>query len=97
MEEHEMHAEYIDVRTSLIEKLRDCFVARATNKNADQNIIAVGTTSLYGIHSQYNGIPLFKTLGESAGKISLKPDDKFYDPWHQWIKENSNTLALAED
>ncbi len=51
-------------------------------------LIAVGTTSLYGIHSQYNGIPLFKTLGESAGKISMKPDDKFYDPWHQWIKEN---------
>ncbi len=54
----------------------------------DNVLIAVGTTSLYGIHSQYNGIPLFKTLGESAGKISMKPDDKFYDPWHQWIKEN---------
>jgi hypothetical protein len=53
-----------------------------------QTLVAVGTTSLYGIHSQYNGIPLFKTLGESAGKISLKPDDKFYDPWHQWLKEN---------
>ena len=53
-----------------------------------QTLIAVGTTSLYGIHSQYNGIPLFKTLGESAGKISLKPEDKFYDPWHQWLKEN---------
>jgi len=53
----------------------------------DNVLIAVGTTSLYGIHSQYNGIPLFKTLGESAGKISMKPDDKFYDPWHQWIKE----------
>ena len=51
-------------------------------------LIAVGTTSLYGIHSQYNGIPLFKTLGESAGKISLKPEDKFYDPWHHWLKEN---------
>jgi hypothetical protein len=57
-------------------------------------LIAVGTTSLYGIHSQYNGIPLFKTLGESAGKISLKPDDKFYDPWHQWIKENKNDWYL---
>jgi len=54
----------------------------------DNILIAVGTTSLYGIHSQYNGIPLFKTLGESAGKISLKPDDKFYDPWHHWIQEN---------
>jgi hypothetical protein len=53
-----------------------------------QTLIAVGTTSLYGIHSQYNGIPHFKTLGESAGKISLKPDDEFYEPWHQWIKEN---------
>lgn len=53
-----------------------------------QTLIAVGTTSLYGIHSQYNGIPHYKTLGESAGKISTKPDDKFYDPWHQWLKEN---------
>jgi len=53
-----------------------------------QTLIAVGTTSLYGIHSQYNGIPHFKTLGESAGKISIKPDDEFYDPWHQWLKEN---------
>ena len=53
-----------------------------------QTLIAVGTTSVYGIHSQYNGIPLFKTLGESAGKISLKPEDKFYDPWHHWLKEN---------
>ena len=51
-------------------------------------LIAVGTTSLYGIHSQYNAIPHFKTLGETAGKISIKPDDKFYDPWHQWLKEN---------
>ena len=57
-------------------------------KKYDNVLIAVGTTSLYGIHSQYNGIPLFKTLGESAGKISIKPDDKYYDPWHQWLKEN---------
>jgi len=57
-------------------------------KKYENILIAVGTTSLYGIHSQYNGIPLFKTLGESAGKISIKPDDKFYDPWHQWLKEN---------
>ena len=53
MEDHEMHAEYIDVRTSLIEKLRDCFVVRATNKNTDQNIIAVGTTSLRTLESLY--------------------------------------------
>ena len=34
----------------------------------------------------YNGIPQWKTLGETKGKISLKPDDKFYDVWHQWLK-----------
>jgi hypothetical protein len=51
-------------------------------------LVAVETTSLYGINSQYNGIPLFKTLGESAGKINIKPDDEFYDPWHQWLKEH---------
>jgi hypothetical protein len=53
-----------------------------------QELIAVGTTSLYGIHSQYNGIPHFKTLGESAGKVSTKPDDSVYEVWHQWLKEN---------
>jgi hypothetical protein len=57
-------------------------------KTYGQTLIGVGTTSLYGIHSQYNGIPHFKTLGESAGKITIKPDDKFYEPWHQWLKEN---------
>jgi hypothetical protein len=61
-----------------------------------QTLIAVGTTSLYGIHSQYNGIPHYKTLGESAGKISTKPDDKFYDPWHQWLKENRSDWYNAE-
>ena len=54
----------------------------------EDTLIAVGTTSLYGIHSQYNAIPHFKTLGESKGKISIKPDDKFYDVWHHWLKEN---------
>ena len=61
-----------------------------------QTLIAVGTTSLYGIHSQYNGIPHYKTLGESAGKISTKPDDKFYDPWHQWLKKNRSDWYNAE-
>ena len=55
-----------------------------------QTLIAVGTTSLYGIHSQYNGIPHFKTLGESAGKVATKPDDSVYEGWHHWIKENKS-------
>ena len=50
-------------------------------------LVAVGTTSLYGASSQYNGIPHFKTLGESAGKVNIKPDDYYYNMFHQWLKE----------
>jgi hypothetical protein len=50
-------------------------------------LCAIHTTALYGASSQYNGIPHFKTLGESAGKIGIKPDDNVYRPWMLWIKE----------
>lgn len=53
----------------------------------DNTLVGITTTSLYGIHSQYNGLPNFKTLGESKGMISIKPDDKVYVPLHHWIKE----------
>ena len=53
-------------------------------------LVAVGTTSLYGVHSQYNGIPHFKTLGESKGMIGTKPDDEFYEPWHEWLKSEKS-------
>jgi len=56
-------------------------------KTYGDELVGLTTTSLYGIHSMYNGIPLWKTLGESAGKISLKPDDSIYKPWHKWMKE----------
>ena len=55
-------------------------------KKYGNKLIAVGTTSLYGIHSIYNSIPHFKTLGESKGLISIKPDDKYYDVWHHWLQ-----------
>jgi S-adenosylmethionine:tRNA ribosyltransferase-isomerase len=45
MEEHEMHAEYIDVQKSFVEMLRD-------NASA-KTIIAVGTTSLRTLESLY--------------------------------------------
>ena len=51
-------------------------------------LIGVTTKSLYGVHSQYNGIPHWKTLGESAGKIAIKPDDDVYFVWANWLKEN---------
>jgi hypothetical protein len=57
-------------------------------ENYDETLIGVTTTSLYGVHSQYNSIPHWKTLGESTGKISIKPDDSVYKVWSDWLKEN---------
>ena len=57
-------------------------------ENYDETLVGITTTSLYGVHSQYNGIPHWKTLGESTGKISIKPDDSVYKVWSSWLKEN---------
>ena len=62
-------------------------VRDAWRKLYSQTLVGISTTSLYGIHSMYNGIPHWKTLGESKGRISIKPDDVIYDSWHQWYKE----------
>ena len=48
-------------------------------KTYGDELVGLTTTALYGVHSMYNGIPLWKTLGESAGKIALKPDDSVYN------------------
>ena len=51
------------------------------------NVLAgVSTTSLYGVHSQYNGMPHFKTMGVSTGKILIKPDDVVFSVWSEWLK-----------
>lgn len=55
-------------------------------------LCAIHTTSLYGNGSMYNSIPHFKSLGESAGKVGIKPDDSIYLPWLQWLKENHNDV-----
>ena len=47
MEEHEMHAEFIDVQKSFIDMLRNQFLA------GEQKVIAVGTTSLRTLESLY--------------------------------------------
>jgi len=65
-------------------------------KKYKNKLIAVNTTSLYGVHSQYNGIPHYKTLGETAGKISIKPDDDVYEPWHHYVKEKYPEWYQAE-
>lgn len=51
-------------------------------------LVGMTTTSLYGPNSMYCGIPYWEGCGCSAGKISLKPDDHFYDLWHDYIKKN---------
>ena len=71
-------------------------VRDAWKKTYGQTLVGLSTTSLYGIHSMYNSIPLCKTLGSSSGKIALKPDDETYDVWHQWLKENQSEEYLRQ-
>ena len=82
-------------------KLVACFVTSSVVRDAwketyGQTLVGTSTTSLYGIHSMYNSIPLWKTLGESKGRIALKPDDATYDVWHQWLKENQRDEYLRQ-
>jgi len=73
----------------LIAALTTCSdVRNQWKKDYDDTLVGITTTSLYGVHSQYNGIPHWKTLGESAGKIMIKPDDSIYLVWNKWLKEN---------
>jgi hypothetical protein len=63
-------------------------VRDAWKKTYGQTLVGASTTSLYGIHSMYNGIPHWKTLGESVGRVALKPDNSTYEVWVDWLKEN---------
>ena len=36
----------------------------------------------------YNSIPIWKKVGSSKGKISIKPDDDHYLYWNDWVKNN---------
>jgi hypothetical protein len=56
-------------------------------KKYNTTLCGIHTTALYGASSMYNSIPHFKTLGESAGKVGIKPDDNQYKPWLNWVKE----------
>jgi len=80
---------YNMIMGKLIAALTTCKTIRdAWEKKYGDKLIAVGTTSLYGVHSMYNGMPHFKTLGETTGQVRLKPDDSVYLPWNQWLKDN---------
>ena len=71
-------------------------VRDAWKKLYGQTLVGLSTTSLYGIHSMYNSIPLWKTLGSSKGRIALKPDDAIYETWHEWLKENQKEEYLKQ-
>lgn len=74
-------------------KLAACLVlskhVRDTWKSVvGETLVGMTTTSLYGPNSMYCGIPYWEGCGCSAGKISIKPDDHFYELWHDYIKKN---------
>ena len=54
----------------------------------NQKLVGMTTTSLYGTYSMYNSLKWWKPVGASAGKIAIKPDDKIYEHWHDWLKKN---------
>ena len=56
----------------------------------DNKLVGMTTTSLYGSKSFYNGVPCWRKCGSSAGKISIKPDDKYYTWWHDYIKKEKS-------
>jgi hypothetical protein len=50
-------------------------------------LVGMTTTSLYGGFSMYNSLKWWKPVGMSKGKISIKPYEKGYHDWHQWLKQ----------
>ena len=74
----------------LIAALTTCKTIRdAWEEKYGDKLIAVGTTSLYGINS-----PCIMECHTSRQwvrqlvKVRLKPDDNVYLPWNTWLKEN---------
>ena len=72
-------------------KLMACLITSETVRKAWENkyidkLVGFTTTSLYGSYSMYNGIPYWKHAGSSAGKINIKPDDKVYLYFLNYIK-----------
>jgi hypothetical protein len=63
-------------------------VQDAWKEKFGNTLAGMTTTSLYGGHSMYQRIPFWKELGDTAGKINIKPDDSIYNIWLNWIKVN---------
>jgi S-adenosylmethionine:tRNA ribosyltransferase-isomerase len=94
MEEHEMHAEYIDVQKSFVEMLRDNFTQRDQSASA-KTIIAVGTTSLRTLESLYwmgaKIIAVNKHANPSIENISVVQ----WDPYELMPQNELPSTAVA--
>lgn len=84
MQEHEMHAEWIDVSRSTIKTLLD---------NFDKNIIAVGTTSLRTLESLY-WMGVKKTTGNTK-QSTTEDNTVILSQWEAYELEDRN-LSVAE-
>jgi S-adenosylmethionine:tRNA ribosyltransferase-isomerase len=95
MEEHEMHAEFIDVEKSFIEKLRDQFTT------GNQNIIAVGTTSLRTLESLYwmgAKIIAAKSNANNSSNLSIENISVVqWDPYELMPQNELPSTAAALD
>lgn len=86
MEDHEMHAEYIDVRTSFIQMLRDNFIKQ------EQKIIAVGTTSLRTLESLYWIGAKIIAANSNSNSAPLTIDNLAVEQWDPYELMPQNEL-----
>lgn len=70
------------------------------NKYIDK-LVGFTTTSLYGSYSMYNGIPYWKSVGKSTGKILIKPDTEVYEYMCDYVKNKHkdvyNRITTADN
>ena len=72
MQQHEMHAEWIDISVSTIENIL---------QNLSNDIVAVGTTSLRTVESLYwMGAKIFINNNSSLGDLEIKQWEVYDDP-----------------
>jgi S-adenosylmethionine:tRNA ribosyltransferase-isomerase len=103
MQEHEMHAEYIDVRTSFITALSNIFMIRSKNL-ADENskkIIAVGTTSLRTLESLYwMGAKIIianKDANNATNSAHLTQENLSVEQWDPYELMSQNELPSTAE
>jgi len=68
-------------------KVRDEWEHPRAGESNPAKLVGMTTTSLYGGFSMYNSLKWWKPVGMSKGKIPIKPYEKGYHDWHQWLKQ----------